>query len=99
MILLKIAGVIPEGASLVVEKVEQLLKKKIVFNTFEVEQFADDLTRFTIQTTSDKLEHLWNYLCQTGVEVNEQVYQTLCNAAEQYSVYRDISIQLDVTKG
>jgi hypothetical protein len=50
----------------------------------------------TIQTTADKLEHLGYKLAASGIHIAENAAGVLANAANQYSLYRDIHLSMNI---
>jgi hypothetical protein len=53
--------------------------------------------RFTIAVTSDKLVKLYDSLQATQITFDQDYSAIINNAAQQYSVYRDIELILDIT--
>jgi hypothetical protein len=62
----------------------------------EMKQASETLLQFTIHTTSDKLEGLCHRLAGTGLLLKDNATDILMNAANQYSLYRDIHLHLHV---
>lgn len=57
---------------------------------------SDNILFVTIQTTADKLEHLGYKLSASGIQMAESATAILKNAAGQYSLYRDIHLNMNV---
>lgn len=51
-----------------------------------------------IKAYSDKLEKLYDALVKTGIELQERALLMMQNAANQYSVFRDIEVVLIVNE-
>lgn len=50
----------------------------------------------TIQTTADKIEQLGFKLAASGIEMAGNAVDVLQNAASQYSLYRDIHVNMNI---
>lgn len=57
---------------------------------------SGDAVLVTIQTTADKLEQLGYKLAASGIEIAENAFDVLKNAASQYSLYRDIHLNMSI---
>lgn len=55
-----------------------------------------DAVIVTIQTTADKLEQLGFKLAASGIVIAENAVDILQNAANQYSLYRDIHLNMNI---
>lgn len=67
-----------------------------VSHVIDMKQASENMLQFTIQTTSDKLETLCHRLVGTGLLLKDNAIDILMNAANQYSLYRDIHLDLHV---
>lgn len=57
---------------------------------------SDEAIFVTIQTTADKLEQLGYKMAAAGIEITENALGILKNAAGQYSLYRDIQLNINI---
>jgi hypothetical protein len=57
---------------------------------------AHNILSVTIQTTSDKLEAIYYKLAESGILLTQNAGDILLNAASQYSLYRDIHLNLNI---
>jgi hypothetical protein len=57
---------------------------------------AHNILSITIQTTSDKLESICYKLAESGILLTQNAGDILLNAASQYSLYRDIHLNLNI---
>jgi hypothetical protein len=62
----------------------------------DMKQASGNMLHFTIQTTSDKLETLCHRLIGTGLQLKDNAVDVLMNASGQYSLYRDIHLDLSI---
>ncbi|MBP9187143.1 MAG: hypothetical protein KBE91_03285 [Bacteroidia bacterium] len=56
----------------------------------------DNGMNFKIKAFADKLEKLYNNLQEAGLTLAEGSEEKILNAAQQYSVFRDIEITLEL---
>lgn len=64
----------------------------------QIQNTAEKVTRFTIKITSDKLEKLYDRLCDTGLHMHDNASHVISNAATQYSEFRDIFVMLHINQ-
>jgi predicted ATP-grasp superfamily ATP-dependent carboligase len=62
----------------------------------DMKQASGNMLQFTIKTTSDRLESLCHRLVDTGLLLKDNAVDVLMNASGQYSLYRDIHLDLNV---
>lgn len=60
----------------------------------DITHLSEAALRFTIQTTADKLEQLSYGLSAIGLSLKQEACDVLINASNQYSLYRDIHLNL-----
>jgi len=78
-----------------VNVIEHATRNSVSYVT-DMKQASETMLQFTIQTTSDKLECLCHRLVGTGLLLKDNAVDILMNAANQYSLYRDIHLDLHV---
>jgi adenylate cyclase len=57
---------------------------------------GENMLLITIKTTADKLEHLGYKLAESGILLAENASDILRNAANQYSLYRNIHLNMNI---
>ncbi len=83
-----------QGSDLI-SAVEQAATNSIG-KVIDITHIPGDVLRFTIQTTADKLEQLSYALSNMGLSFKQGAADVLHNAANQYSLYRNIHLNLSV---
>jgi hypothetical protein len=77
----------------------ELVKQVSVNSLSEVlhaHESGDNMLLITIKTTADKLEHLGYKLAESGILLAENAGDILRNAANQYSLYRNIHLNMNI---
>jgi hypothetical protein len=76
-----------------------LIKQVSINSLSEVlyaQESSDNILLITIQTTADKLEHLCYKFTESGIHLAENAGDVLRNASTQYSLYRNIHLNMHI---